>query len=210
VPTADAYGRIAGVYSAILDPLNRALRRSAMRMYQAEAGWRVLDVGCGTGAALAEYAAAGCVVSGIDSSEAMLAKARALLGEDSDLRLGDAADLPYENESFDLVLASLVLHEMPADDRRAVLAEMARVVKPGGAAIVVELGPGPYVGLGGKARRLVTVALERAAGTDHYANQVTFLEQGGLPGAVRDTGLALRDERTVSGGNIGMYTLTRS
>ena len=58
-------------------------------------GMDVLDVGCGTGIQLASYQEAGCRVSGIDASQAMLNVARRRLGERADLQLGDAARMPY-------------------------------------------------------------------------------------------------------------------
>ena len=81
-----------------------------------EPGWTVLDIGCGTGAALAEYAAAGCAVIGVDTSPAMIAAARQRLGPDADLRLAGGPRLPIEDGCADLVLISLVLHSISRGD----------------------------------------------------------------------------------------------
>ena len=95
-------------------------------------GYHVLDVGCGTGI-LARTAAdrvtpSGRVV-GLDLNEGMLAVARRLR-PDLEWRRGDAADLPFADETFDAVLCQSALMFFP-DPSRA-LAEMARVCRPAG------------------------------------------------------------------------------
>jgi ubiquinone/menaquinone biosynthesis C-methylase UbiE len=65
------------------------------------AGGRVLDIGCGTGLNLRVLVESfGCDVSGVDSSEGMLAEARRKV-RDADLRLGVAERLPFEDGRFD-------------------------------------------------------------------------------------------------------------
>ncbi len=74
-------------------------------------------------------------MSGIDAPQAMLNVARRRLGERADLRLGDAARMPYLDGSFDLVLAATVLHEMLPEVRGTVLDEMPDVYPSGVGAI---------------------------------------------------------------------------
>ncbi|MEM7045158.1 MAG: class I SAM-dependent methyltransferase [Pseudomonadota bacterium] len=96
----------------------------------------VLDAGIGTGglsAALAKVRPEPIVLSGIDISTGMLDEADHHLREaglSADLRQGDVQELPYEDGAFDLVMAAHVL-EHQVDPHRA-LAEMVRVLKPGG------------------------------------------------------------------------------
>ncbi|WP_143230779.1 class I SAM-dependent methyltransferase [Actinosynnema sp. ALI-1.44] len=99
------------------------------------AGRRILDAGCGSGPLFAALRDRGAVVSGIDLSAGMLAQARLRLGADADLRVADLADpLPFADDSFDDVIASLVLHYLP--DWGSTLAEMRRVLRTGGRLIV--------------------------------------------------------------------------
>ena len=97
----------------------------------------MLEVGCGTGTNLDLFAEAGCRVSGIDLSPAMMNIARRKLGERADLRLGDAADMPFADASFDLVLSFLTLHEMPTAVRSSVMQEIVRVAGRDGRALFV-------------------------------------------------------------------------
>jgi ubiquinone/menaquinone biosynthesis C-methylase UbiE len=96
-------------------------------------GLRLLDVGCGNGA-FTEFFATRCApasVSGIDPSGPMLdfARTRPAL-RDADLRQGDAMSLPYGDKVFDLAVMPLVLFFVPEPAKG--VAEMARVVRPGG------------------------------------------------------------------------------
>lgn len=106
-------------------------------------GRRVLDAGCGSGPLTAQLRARGAVVSGFDASAAMVDLARQRLGHDADVRVADlAAPLPYADGEFDDVLASLVLHYL--EDWTGPLAELRRVLKPGGRLLVSVNHPGAY------------------------------------------------------------------
>ena len=101
--------------------------------------WTVADLGCGTGAIAAELA--GCVgkVIGIDQSEAMLAAAKERTAElrNVELRRGDLESLPLELASVDAAMLSIVLTYVA--EPAAVLREAARVLRPGGRLVVVDL-----------------------------------------------------------------------
>ena len=102
------------------------------------ASGEVLEVAVGTGRNFTFYPQ-GVRLSGIDLSPAMLEIARKRadeLGVDSDLREGDAQQLPFPDSSFDTVVCTLSLCTIP-DDRRAI-AEMKRVLRPGGRLLLLD------------------------------------------------------------------------
>jgi SAM-dependent methyltransferase len=102
---------------------------------------RVLDVGCGTGIlarAAADRVAAEAHVIGLDINEGMLAVARRIR-PGIDWRQGDAAALPFRDDSFDVVLSQFALMFFP--DRVTALREMWRVLKPEGRLAVAVWGP---------------------------------------------------------------------
>ena len=106
--------------------------------YDAFAGKSVLDVGCGNGYVLANYARAGAQVTGVDLTEAAIALARqrfAQAGLAGTFQIANAEALPFPDDSFDCVCSMGVLHHTP-DTARAV-AEIWRVLKPGGRLIVM-------------------------------------------------------------------------
>lgn len=94
-------------------------------------GYRVLDAGCGSGLLASALRTKGAQVTGFDASPAMVDLARERLGEGTAIHLADLAErLPFEDAAFDDVVSSLVLHYLP--DWAAPLAEMRRVLRPGG------------------------------------------------------------------------------
>ena len=100
-----------------------------------EPGWRVLDVGCGVGAFLRLVAERGGEPHGIDASDALIEFTRGRL-PDADLRVGEMEDLPWDNDSFDLVTGFNSFFF--ANDMIAALREAGRVAKPG-APIVIQV-----------------------------------------------------------------------
>jgi ubiquinone/menaquinone biosynthesis C-methylase UbiE len=107
------------------------------------AGRRILDVGCGAGPLLAALRERGALVTGTDSSAKMLELARRRLGDGPDLLVSDLANpLPFPDSAFDDVIACLVLHYL--EDWKTPLAELRRVLVPGGRLIVAVNHPWVY------------------------------------------------------------------
>ncbi|GAA1687955.1 class I SAM-dependent methyltransferase [Nonomuraea maheshkhaliensis] len=132
------YDGMAGGYTAENESnlLNAYYERPAMLELAGDvAGRRILDAGCGAGPLFAELRDRGAVVTGVDASAGMLELARKRLGADADLLVADlAGPLPFPDEAFDDVVASLVLHYL--EDWAPTLAELRRVLKPGGRLLV--------------------------------------------------------------------------
>ncbi|GAA3165942.1 MULTISPECIES: class I SAM-dependent methyltransferase [Nonomuraea] len=132
------YDQMAEGYSAENETslANAYYERPAMLELAGDvAGRRVLDAGCGSGPLFAELRSRGAIVTGIDASAGMLEMARRRLGPDADLHEVDlAGPLPFPDDTFDDVTASLVLHYL--EDWGPTLAELRRVLKPGGRLLV--------------------------------------------------------------------------
>jgi len=112
--------------------LLRLLRRERATCLAAR---RILDVGCGKGEWLMDFLSWGVTpefLSGIDIDQQQIAEAARRLPK-ADLRVGNAAELPWPDASFDIVLqATLFSSILNADFRKAIADEMIRVTKPGG------------------------------------------------------------------------------
>jgi len=202
---SDPYRISARFYDSLFESMNQGLRLIGLRMYLPRAGTAILDVGCGTGAHLAMYQRYDASLSGIDSSPAMLERARKRLGEAADLRLGDAAQMPFPSSSFDLVLAMLSLHEMAPEERALVVAEIGRVTKAGGRMLLIDFHPGRISTLQGWWTKGITLISELAAGRRHFQNYRKFMQAGGLPNVLKEAGLAIEKERVVAGGPLALF-----
>ncbi|NNC92967.1 MAG: class I SAM-dependent methyltransferase [Acidimicrobiia bacterium] len=202
---ADPYRRIARIYDRLIEPLEAGVRRVALDVVPPQPGWQVLDVGCGTGTGLAGYHSAGCTVAGVDVSPAMLAQARARLGEDVELHLTKGDVLPFEGGRFDLVTVSMVLHEVAVGDRTALMTEMARCTKPGGRMLITDFRIGSLRGWKGPTLRVVNGVIERFSG--HYAGYRSFRANGGVPALADAADVTIGREKIVAGGNIGIYVV---
>jgi ubiquinone/menaquinone biosynthesis C-methylase UbiE len=123
-----------------------AMRRQALvplkRALDGQPAGRIVDVGCGTGTFLRQVKAnyPRLYVTGLDLSPYYLASARRALAPWSRVRLveGAAEAMPLADREFDAAVAIYLLHELPRPVRRAVAAEFARIVKPGGTLILVD------------------------------------------------------------------------
>jgi ubiquinone/menaquinone biosynthesis C-methylase UbiE len=135
---ADHYDSFAESYSTDNESnlINGYYERPAMIDLAGDVtGHRVLDAGCGSGPLSVALRAKGAVVTGFDSSSAMVELARRRLGENAALHVADLSrPLPFADAAFDDVVASLVLHYL--QDWTAPLAELRRVLKRGGRLIL--------------------------------------------------------------------------
>lgn len=120
---------LGGLYRRIAADIDAVARPGA---------W-VLDVGTGPGKMLAELRSRrpDLRLHGVDLSPHMIDLAETTLsGSATELAVGDVASLPYPDDSFDLVVSSLSMHEWPDLDRA--VAELARVLRPGGAVAIYD------------------------------------------------------------------------
>jgi len=135
---ASGYARWASVYDLPGNSLFAHEEPVLRRMLEALPGEPVLDAGCGTGRHVAWLSSRSVQVIGVDQSPEMLAVARAKT-VDADLRVGEITALPIENRSVAGVVCALALEHVA--NLGAAYAEFARVVVPGGWAVISTLHP---------------------------------------------------------------------
>jgi ubiquinone/menaquinone biosynthesis C-methylase UbiE len=122
----------------------RELRQKTVDLARIQPGETVLDVGCGTGTLVMEVARrvgrAGRV-AGIDPGRQQIVRARAKAARRNvpiEFQIGVIEQLAFPDQTFDVVFSTLMMHHLPAPLKRQGLAEIARVLKPGGRLIIAD------------------------------------------------------------------------
>jgi ubiquinone/menaquinone biosynthesis C-methylase UbiE len=173
----------------------RSLREATIKLAQIKTGDAVLDVGCGTGdltiAARLQTGPTGQVY-GIDAANEMIDVARrkaARAGIKVDFNPGLIEKLNYADNTFDVVMTSLVMHHLPDDLKLVGLGEIYRVLKPGGSLLIIEFARSPI-----SLHKLVNNAMmHRAQGAD----------LGGIPEMMRKVGFRNIEEGLAGGSLLG-------
>jgi ubiquinone/menaquinone biosynthesis C-methylase UbiE len=177
----------------LYDPLCRyllgedALRREILQSAAIGPGCRVLDVGCGTGTqvVLVKQMHPDAEVVGVDGDEKALAIARGKAeraGVEVTFDEGLATALPYADARFDRVISSLMLHHLSKPDKQRALAEILRVLAPGGAFVLVDFGE-------------PLTLFERVSAKLFLRGQHAHENlAGGLPALLRDAGFSRIEE----------------
>jgi phosphatidylethanolamine/phosphatidyl-N-methylethanolamine N-methyltransferase len=198
---ASAYDRWAPAYDLVFGRVFRQGRSDAIAAAE-RIGGRVLEVGLGTGISLPQYNRA-IRLTGVDISDAMLDKARGRvrdlgLTNVEDIRVMDAEQLDFADDSFDVVVAQYVVTAVP--DPEAALNEFARVVRPGGEIVITT-----RVGAGGGLRGAVEKALMPI--TSRLGFRTEFAWERYAAWAATQPGIQLTERRPLP--PLGHFSLVR-
>ena len=219
-PVRRMFGRIVRRY----DLLNRLISLGMDRRWRREAaaaalpaGAVALDVGAGTGDLAQELRRQGAArVVGVDFSREMLVAAQVkAAGVDGGLSwaLADALRLPFADDTFDCVTNAFLLRNLA--DLSAGLAEMARVLKPGGRLVCLEMTWPPPGLFGAMYRLYFTRLVPPLAGLisgDPAAYQYlpcsvrNFIDAAALAALLSEVGLSRVGFRLMSGGTVALHT----
>jgi arsenite methyltransferase len=138
--SAEYFERVAGEWDSLRRGyFGEAVRDAAIARAYLRPDMVVADIGSGTGFMAAGLAPLVAKVHAVDASEAMLEIGREKLAAfgNVELQLSDGATLPFEDEMLDAVFANMYLHHCP--DPKAAIAEMVRVLKPGGRLVLTDM-----------------------------------------------------------------------
>jgi ubiquinone/menaquinone biosynthesis C-methylase UbiE len=171
------------------------LQDAALDALALEPGDTMLDVGCGTGAAIRSAAATVERAVGVDLSPQMVARGRDLAAgiPNIEIREGDAESLPFDDDSFTAVLCTTSLHHYPRPDRA--IGEMARVLAPRGRVVI---GDGTT---DRRAMRVLDFLLRRLE-----RSHVGFQSASGIAGLLIGAGLDEPRTRSLYGGGYSIVS----
>ncbi|MBL3688051.1 ubiquinone/menaquinone biosynthesis methyltransferase [Leucobacter zeae] len=221
-PAADVsamFDEVSPRYDLINDVLtagnDRLWRIATTRAVAPRKGMRILDLAAGTGTSSAALAAHGAHVVAADFSEGMLEEGRRRHAGNPLIEFvhADATDLPFADDSFDAATISYGLRNV-SDPRRA-LAEMARVVKPGGRVVIAEFSTPPsalvrrpYAFYGKHVLPRIAGAINRdAAAAYHYLNESieAWPDQAELARWMRGAGFERVAHRNLTFGIVALH-----
>ncbi len=155
-----SYTFLAPIYDYLVKPAFAELRRRNFAHMKAAENEEILLTGIGTGLDI-PWLPPGPRYTGIDLTPAMLARARKQIAgrKDIELKLGDAMQLPFNDERFDTIIMHLILAVVP--DSQQALLEAQRVLRPGGRIFILDkfLRPGQLA----LSRRLLSIFLRHIA-----------------------------------------------
>jgi ubiquinone/menaquinone biosynthesis C-methylase UbiE len=144
-------------------PAFQEIRDHVLELARLEPADHVLDIGAGTGLLAVAAAPRVTCVTALDVSPAMCRCLAAKLGgfgiTNVDVREGSATALPCADGTVDVVVSNYCLHHLRTDEKRSALAEMARVLRPGGRVVVGDMMFG--IGMADRRNRRVTLRITR-------------------------------------------------
>jgi len=184
------------LYQLFIDPLISGLRASvAAHVGPSD---RVIDVACGTGALTMAMAGRAAHVTGIDLSEDMIITARRTAARrgmtNVTLALHDASDLScYDDNEFDVAVASMAMHQFEAGLAVKILAEMDRIARR---VLIADYN----CPMRKNFPAALSWSIEYMAAGDHYRNFRIYMQHGGIPWLAGKAGLNMEAVETRGGG----------
>ncbi len=178
----DEYQKTAIIYDLLFSRALRSIRhniRTFLIHYQAK---NILDLCCGTGEQLRILEENNMLLTGVDLSQAMLARARQTSPHSIHYFEADATNLPFQEPVYDGIIISFSLHEKTATHHGAIFREACRLLKPDGHIIIADYSTPPSGFISGVVGKMLIPAIERLAGLNHYQNYTNWMKGGGIEG----------------------------
>ena len=180
----------ARIYDPVVDPYIRKIRYKILDLARQLKPAQILDVCCGTGNQMKLLGKNGFNVTGIDLSREMIRVSGKGLDGVKCVK-GNAAAMPFDDSSFDMVMTTLSLHENTLEIAEKIIGEMFRVNKPDGTLILIDYKINPDIPW---YARFVTKTAERMVGGDHYRNFKIYQSKGGLQHLLRNFRFTVKQE----------------
>ena len=201
------YNSSAKYYDPVLNPFVNHIRRSVTKWVILNQPENILDIGCGTGKQISLFPK-NMKIIGVDLSLAMLQIAEKQVA--GKCIRGDATNLPFRDNGFDLIISQFALHEKTMDTIFAELREIQRLLKPGGKLLVVDFDFPDKQTLYSRFLKWGIMLIEKLAGKEHFANYKVWMNHGGLEKILAKVGWNMQENHHFYCGNVRMIIWKKS
>lgn len=174
-------------YLLFIEPLLHGAKQRVCSLVGELGKSRILEIGCGTCVQAVMIAKRGIQVTAVDLSDELFPPPlSARLPPTLRFFQADGRALPFRDREFDLVLTSMVLHQMDPAGRPALLGEMGRVLRKDGTLLIMDFDFPLEADRGWTARLIRWI--EKMAGKEHHGNFRNFMATGGVPALLQSLG----------------------
>jgi ubiquinone/menaquinone biosynthesis C-methylase UbiE len=163
---------IAGVYDLLLYPFLNRTRKLTAKIIQQINPDSLIDICCGTGNQLKYLGHTNIKLTGVDNSPEMLNS-----GKLFNCLQQDARNIEFPDQSFDMALIQLALHEKSSDDQLKIIDETHRILKNNGYLVVMDYHIDHKTS---KSAKYMINIIEFLAGKEHYSHFKNYKQNGGL------------------------------
>ncbi len=178
----DEYQKTAVIYDLLFSRALRSIRNSIRTFIMQHQAKNIIDLCCGTGEQLRILEEENMERTGVDLSQAMLARARQTSPDSIQYIEANACCLPLPDAAYDGIIISFALHEKTADHCEQIFREACRLLKPDGFIIIADYSTPPSGFLSGMFGKILIPAIERSAGSEHYRNYKYWMKHAGIAG----------------------------
>lgn len=171
-------GQFAGLYDLAFNSVLRRVHYNILGLAKKYECQSVIDLGCGTGAQARVLANQGFSVTGVDSSEKMIAVARKNTANSTSFIQQDITSIEFKETVFDAANISLVLHPNTKEKITEIIWKAKTLIKQNGVVFITDYGKG--TGVSGRIANGLIRIIESFAQPDHRKNYYSFMKQGGI------------------------------
>jgi len=178
----DEYKHTASIYDILFSRGLRSIRNNIRTFFNHSEATSIIDICCGTGEQLRILDEKVLLLTGVDLSPAMLAKAREKSPSSIHYLETDATKIPLADDTYDGVIISFALHEKSSSQQRAIFKEACRLVSHSGFIVIADYATPPPLYSSFVVGNILIATIERMAGLNHYHNYREWMRQGAIEG----------------------------
>jgi demethylmenaquinone methyltransferase/2-methoxy-6-polyprenyl-1,4-benzoquinol methylase len=178
----DEYQNTARIYDLLFSRALCDIRETVCTCLTHHKANSVIDLCCGTGEQLRALATRDMLLTGVETSQAMLHQARKKSPESIHYLESDAGKTELPSGKYDGVILTLALHEKPAQQHRAIFNEACRLVHPDGLILIADYCVPPVEIISQIMGSICIRSIERLAGINHYHNYKDWMANGAVEG----------------------------